>query len=473
MTVKLDYIQWRDGRPKFKPDGRTRKLGFAGQDLRHPNNGPWFTYEEARAWIWGESGYRDGKGGVYGQIVAARKRGRPVTGTLRANARDHTVEALILDWMRALQNDRSSDRLSENTLDSYVKDSNALIYRPETRAEARMRRAKNALFDDPNAGRLKEPFAKMEVRLIGVPELNEHYLYLKRVRGHHMALHAISAFSAAWTWGQKSTKWRLGINPRHHLDLAQPKGRIVLVAAEEIAAMVAANDALGRPSIGDAILLGLFTGQRQNDRLALTDGGVLDGRRVFRQSKTKMIVHIKEAPRLTERLRAAADRRAKLAERRGVLTPAIVADESTGAEYESNTYRHRFADGRAVAIHGWRLDETREQAIARGEKANADWGKGIKPDFSYPGPWRLPPCPSLGMNEDGEYDPKRDQDLRDTCVTLLYRAGCTLLEICDITGHSYAAAKTIVNHYLARDPQRADVAIDKLVAFMQQKGMVV
>lgn len=468
MSVDLKFIQWRDGRPKFKPGNRERDLGFPGRDLRHPSDGPWFTYEETRAWIYGE----DGKSGIYAQILQARATGKPVRAFV--GGKDRTVEALILDWLQALQNDHSDERKSQTTLDSYVKDANALIYRPETRATAKARRAvRTGLFDDPNAGRLKEPFAQMEVRLIGRPEVNEHYLYLKRVRGHHMALHSIGALSAAWTWGQVSTKWRLGPNPRHKLGLSRPDGRIVLVPADEIAALVAANDALGRPSIGDAILLGLFTGQRQNDRLALTDGGVLDGRRVFRQSKTKMIVHIKEAPRLTERLAAAAARRAKLADKRGVLTSTIVVDESTGAEYSSNVYRHRFADGRAVAIHGWRLDETRDQAIARGEKANAAWSKGLAPDFSYSGPWRLPPCPSLAMNEDGKYDPKRDQDLRDTCVTLLYRAGNDLQAIADVTGHSYAAVKTIRDHYLARDPQRADVAIDKLVAFMEQKGMVV
>jgi hypothetical protein len=36
---------------------------------------------------------------------------------------------------------------------------------------------------------------------------------------------------------------------------------------------------------------------------------------------------------------------------------------------------------------------------------------------------------------------KHDQDLRDTCVMRLDRAGCDLLTICDITGHSYRARK--------------------------------
>lgn len=463
MSVKLPFIQWRAGRPRFAPSKRELDLGFCSVDLRHGKDGPWFTYEETLAWIHGD----DGKSGTYGDILRARKKGKPIK-TAPLSRPDRTVEALVLDWLQDLQNDHSDDRLSENSIASYVKDANALLYRPETREQAKARRmARKAFGTEPP--REKEPFGQIEVRLVGVPEINAHFKYLKEARGHHMARHGISALSAAWSWGQKSTKWRLGPNPRHELELSQPDGRIVLVPAEEIVALINANDALGRPSVGDAIMLGLFTGQRQNDRLAIADGGTLDGRRVFRQSKTGMVVHIKEAPRLAQRMAEAKARRLKL----GAKSDAIVIDESTGQEYPSNAYRHRFADGRAVAIHGWRLDETREQAIRRGEQANAAWGRGVKPDFSYPGPWRIQPCPSLGMNDKGEYDPKRDQDLRDTFVTLAYRSGASLLEICDCSGHSYQAAQTIVKHYLARDPQRADVAIDKLVAFMQQKGMVV
>ena len=242
MAVKLPFIQWRNGRPKFKPSGRERDLGFQGQDLRHPNNGAWFTYEETRAWIYGE----DGKSGIYAQILKARKTGKPIIVTTPPRA-DRNVEALVLDWLRDLQNDRSEDRLSENSITSYVKDANALLYRPETRDQAKARRlAKSALGEEQP--REKEPFAQLEIRLLGVPELNAHFKYLKEARGHHMALHAISALSCAWAWGQKSTTRRPSANPRHQLELKRPEGRIVLVPAHEIAALVAANDALGRHS---------------------------------------------------------------------------------------------------------------------------------------------------------------------------------------------------------------------------------
>jgi hypothetical protein len=68
-----------------------------------------------------------------------------------------------------------------------------------------------------------------------------------------------------------------------------------------------------------------------------------------------------------------------------------------------------------------------------------------------------------------ELDQKHDQDLRDTCV-MLDRAGCDLLTICDITGHWYRSAQTIVKHYRARHADRADAGIDRLELQVPRKG---
>ncbi|MCJ9700030.1 hypothetical protein [Bradyrhizobium sp. SHOUNA76] len=82
------------------------------------------------------------------------------------------------------------------------------------------------------------------------------------------------------------------------------------------------------------------------------------------------------------------------------------------------------------------------------------------------------PCPTLMfVNGAGELDQKHDQDLRDTCVMLLDRAGCDLLTICDITGHSYRSAQTIVKHYRARNADRADSGIDRLELQVRKEGM--
>lgn len=46
QQVRLPFIAWRNGRPRFAPGPRERDLGFKGQDLCHPD-GRWFTLEEA------------------------------------------------------------------------------------------------------------------------------------------------------------------------------------------------------------------------------------------------------------------------------------------------------------------------------------------------------------------------------------------------------------------------------------------
>ena len=64
-----------------------------------------------------------------------------------------------------------------------------------------------------------------------------------------------------------------------------------------------------------------------------------------------------------------------------------------------------------------------------------------------------------------------DQDLRDTAVTWLALAECTLPEIASITGHSLKTIEEILKHYLGLHPDLARSAIGKLVSwFEDQKG---
>jgi hypothetical protein len=79
--------------------------------------------------------------------------------------------------------------------------------------------------------------------------------------------------------------------------------------------------------------------------------------------------------------------------------------------------------------------------------------------------WIIAPCPSLAE--------KRDQDIRDTAVTWLARAGATLPEIAGVTGHSLTSIHNILKHYLAITPELGDAAIAKLVAWMEREGIVV
>lgn len=427
MTVKLPYIQWRDGKPRVVHSARERARGFKDRDLRHDNlRGPWFTYEEAEAFSKAH----------HAEIIAARAQHLQIKPSKPARAAN--VEDLIEDWMASTE----VQSLKPVSIKSYEKAARAILYKPESREQAATRRAKERagkLLGVRTAEREREPIATVSPSSLGAPELRDFFNYLKGARGHHMALAAIAALSAAMTWGRESTKWRLQRNPRLDMEFDRPAGRVVMISLEEFQSLVAAADAMGRHSIGDAIYLGLFTGQRQTDRLALKDEGLLEGRRHFRQSKTGALVAVKETPQLMRRLAQARQRVVALKEKLKLenLPETIVVDENTGRPYNEHTYRHLFAEVRALAIKGSDVP-------------------------------RVAACPTLAfINErTGAPDFKHDQDLRDTCVMLLDRAGNDLLSICDVTGHSYQSAQTVMKHYRSRNAARADAAIDKLVAFI-------
>lgn len=426
-NINLKWIKWRDGRPRVVHGPRERELGFEDKDLRHGENGPWFTFEEAQAF---STAHHD--------AIVAKRAGKRVK---RAPApADRKLETLLEDWF----NSTEVQSLSPAGIESYRKAKDAVIFKPETRAAAAARREKEraaAVLGLPEPEREREKLAMSSVDAIGAPELRAFFNYAREVRGHHMALAMIAAISSAWTWGRESTRWRLGRNPRHEMEFERPDGRVVLITLEEFNAFVAAADAIGRPSIGDSWYLGLWTGQRQNDRLALKDAGLVDGRRTFVQSKTGAVVPIKEAAALAARLADARKRVAELALRLGTRPQTIVVDEATGLSYNDSTYRHWVAEVRELAIKG-----------------SNELG--------------LHPCPSLAfVNDKGLADKKQDRDLRDTCVILMFRSGTDALGICNVTGHSYASVQTIKTHYLGRDALRADAAIDRLAEFVTAQGM--
>lgn len=234
-------------------------------------------------------------------------------------------------------------------------------------------------------------------------------------------------------------------------------------------------------------------------------------RHAFRQSKTGELVDIKEAPQLTTRLNAARPRvkALKLRLQPETVPVELVVNEDNGEPYDESTYRHWVSTARAVAVFGFLARNTVRQAIVRAERlttelrrtvdglfarfplnednkaqrarsvdqrarALAEWldAQAARDSNGDDGAWRLKPCQSLMfVNGAGEFDQKHDQDLRDTCVMLLDRAGCDLLTICDITGHSYRSAQTIVKHYRARNADRADAGIDRLELQVHKGGM--
>jgi len=217
----------------------------------------------------------------------------------------------------------------------------------------------------------------------------------------------------------------LKANPLLKLKLKSTRPRVRIWSPEEVDALVAAADRLGAWSIGDGVMLALDTGQRRADLVGLKRAQRRAGRISLAQAKTGALIDLEETPRLRARLDAAELRaRALHAGRPDVdLAPALLVREDTGRAWGPDAFTGRFAEIRAAASQA---------------------------------------CPSLGT--------ALFMDLRDTAVTRLAEAGCTIPQICAITGHTLESATTILKHYLSFTQALADGAIAKLVASIDGKA---
>ncbi|ATN34773.1 hypothetical protein ACO34A_13280 [Rhizobium sp. ACO-34A] len=243
------------------------------------------------------------------------------------------------------------------------------------------------------------------------------YDKLRRDAGLHTAVGALRILGIGLQWGM--VRGRLPtmlVNPAHKLNMKTPDPRVRFATRAEIPHLVATADRIGRPEMGDMITLAVWSGQRQADRLAFSYSSRRNGRINFRQEKTRAMVSIIEAPELKQRLEASMERRKEA----GVLSPYVILDERRWLPLQADYYRHLFEDLRRAA--------------------------------------------SVEMKSLADL---HDQDFRDTAVTWLAMAGCTIPEICSITGHSFVTANTIMKHYLALNEELADSAMAKMVAWFE------
>jgi hypothetical protein len=60
--MKIRYISWRKGRPRFNPGMSLRAMGYRGKDLRHPG-GRWYSTDECTLFSAGFAAEITGKRG--------------------------------------------------------------------------------------------------------------------------------------------------------------------------------------------------------------------------------------------------------------------------------------------------------------------------------------------------------------------------------------------------------------------------
>jgi len=192
-----------------------------------------------------------------------------------------------------------------------------------------------------------------------------------KTRGPANARNAGAALRRLMTFGHNQG-W-IGINQATDLDLPTPPSRARVWSLAERDQFVLAANSAGHPSVGLAVMLGWYLGQRPADLRTLT-WSAYDGTAVaLRQRKTGQPIKVPALPEL-RRLLDAAPRQ----------SVQIVVSEETGRPYRESAFQHEFARIRAAA--------------------------GLADDLQF-------------------------RDLRRTLATALGEAGCTDDQIRAITGH--------------------------------------
>lgn len=202
--------------------------------------------------------------------------------------------------------------------------------------------------------------------------------------------------------------------------------------------IVAVADAMDRPSIGTAVLLNNWIGQRQADVLRLPRTILASGGTAIRQRKTgavaRLPVHV--VPELAARIEAQiAD-----VERRGHAATTLLVDETTGRPWQEDTFRHVFAEIRAEA-----------ERMLEGATLGIDWlrpGRDAHDEAAF----------RLGLGE------LQFMHLRHTAVVRLNEAGVDLLGIAAITGHSPRTAEQILEVYGIKTGRAAGEAFKRRLA---------
>jgi hypothetical protein len=220
---------------------------------------------------------------------------------------------------------------------------------------------------------------------------------------------------------------------RPELRATEPSG--LVWPREAVTAFVDTADRLGRHSIGTAVFLNEWIGQRQGDVLRLPRSIVRTGVLTIRQRKTGAAVTlpIDRVPALQHRLEQEFARHD-----RAIEPTQLIVDETTGRAYQADRFRHLFA-------------------MIRGELAA--YQPSFPVDYLLPGRSADDPLAFTVRTTDLQF-----MHLRHTAVVRLQEANCEDSVIAAVTGHSHRSIGAILQLYGKRTRALARLAFDRRLA---------
>jgi hypothetical protein len=327
MKLKVPYLKWRAGRPRWEPGPTLRAKGWKGRDLKN-ELGDWLDLPAAI----------EAAHGLNAELVAWRAAGRVKRRPPVPLRPSRTCEHLWEMWRVSPK----FQRLAASTARDYR--NKVVIFLAE--------------FGDKHVGAIESS------------HLYNWWEELFEERGHHMANGLIAVVRSMFSYG-KQKGWRTD-NPARELGLQTPQPRQVFWLPEEISAAVRAADELGLPSVGDGIIAALHSGQRLSDVLALPDRIFEEDRIRLSQAKMRSrggaLIDAPMTPQLKARV---AEIKARKRQAGVTRIDALILREDTGGPYDKYSFGKAFRTVRAKAIEacpsvaGKRFQDLRDTAVTR------------------------------------------------------------------------------------------------------------
>lgn len=211
------------------------------------------------------------------------------------------------------------------------------------------------------------------------------------------------------------------------LETSAPSGKLWPIDA--ISLFVETADRMGWHSMGTAVVINHWIGQRQGDILAMQRIAYRGGVFHVAQGKShgEQRVAVPHSPWVQKRVDAELQRQ-KDRKVEGTPKAPLLLCETTGQAWKEDHFRHVFSEIR--------------------EAAAKEWGTFFLEDGST--------IDTLDL---------QFMHLRHTAVTELAIAGCTTLQIAGITGHTIKSVEGILKRYLVRTSALAAAAVAKRLEF--------
>lgn len=303
--------------------------------------------------------------------------------------------------------------------------------------------------------------------------IKDHYTERARASGPSAANMDLVVLRRCLNWAQKRDRWR-GLLPGRedysNLRTPTPKGRLRVALPNELNLIQRAFDDPGalydelgtqageriltpRPSAWDGAMLMLWTAARVNDALGFScrasDGTTLvyvPSKSVRADTPQGKTLTIPIQPPLAARLGDAQRRRRAM----------LGANADTGHIVINEDDRRPYVRVTAGGISG--------------HKPYTDiW----KPYMALAGQFEPSIIGKAKDRLDRQILPLNAQDFRDTAVTRLMMAKCTIFQIAAWHGSEPKVILDLVKHYIEIGPEQAEEAGEKLMTMMSEQGWAV